>query len=442
MNILFIHQNMPAQFKFLAPALAADGHRVLFLTQACRSKLPGVTEVIYPPPAKGGKETHPYLRTFEDAVLHGQAVVRAINGIKSRGFHPDLVIAHPGWGEALFLKDVLPDVPLILFAELGYRGRGLDVGFDPEDKCTLGTICRARARNAPLLLSLEAADAAVSPTQWQKASHADALQSKIEVIFDGIDTDIVRPRPDARLTLPDGRTVRRGDPVITYVARNLEPYRGFRTFMRAIPHIQRLRPDADIVIAGGSGVSYGRPPGDFPDWRAAMEAEVRFDPARVHFMGRVPYDQYLDILAVGGAHAYLTYPFVLSWSCVEAMAMGALVIGSDTGPVREVIRDGVNGVLTDFFDAEELARKLAGALDHPGRYESLRRAAIATVRRDYGVEHSLPAWRALIGRVMAGHESETARPANDGATVVSPPANRSVRRRAAARRRREAVPAG
>lgn len=436
MNILFIHQNMPAQFKFLAPALAEDGHRVLFLTQACRSKLAGVTDVIYPAPAKGGAETHPYLRTFEDAVLHGQAVVRAINGIKSRGFHPDLVIAHPGWGEALFLKDALPDVPLILFAELGYRGRGLDVGFDPEDKCTLGTLCRARARNAPLLLSLEAADAAVSPTQWQKASHAESLQSKIEVIFDGIDTGIVRPRPEAAFTLPDGRVIRRGDPVITYVARNLEPYRGFRTFMRAIPHVQRLRPDADIIIAGGNGVSYGRAPSGFPDWRSAMEAEVRFNPARVHFMGRVPYDDYLDILAIGGAHAYLTYPFVLSWSCVEAMAMGALVIGSDTGPVQEVIRDGVNGLLTDFFDPEALAGKLVDALDHPDRYEGVRQAAIETVRRDYGVERALPAWRALIERVTGGRKSGTPRPAQ-----IVPPPNRLARRRVAAQKKREAVSA-
>lgn len=441
MNILFIHQNMPAQFKFLAPALAADGHNVLFLTQACRARLPGVTEVIYPAPPARGTDTHYYLRQFEDAVLHGQAVVRAINGIVKRGFRPDLIIAHPGWGEALFLKDVLPKVPLILFAELGYRGRGLDVGFDPEDKASLSTVCRARARNAHLLLSLEAADAAVSPTHWQKASHAEVLQPGIDVIFDGIDTRVVRPRPEARLTLPDGRTVGRGDPVITYVARNLEPYRGFRTFMRAIPLIQQKRPDADIVIVGGDKVSYGRAPADFPNWRAAMEAEVDFDPARVHFMGKLPHDTYLDVLAVSGAHAYLTYPFVLSWSCMEAMAMGALVIGSDTGPVREVIRDGVNGLLTDFFDPAALADRLVEALDHPARFEGLRQAAIETVRQRYDVDQSLPAWRALIQRVMAARGGKALTDAKAMARPAARP-NRSVRRRAAARQRRESPTIG
>lgn len=399
MNILFIHQNMPAQFKHLAPALARDGHRVFFLTQNCRKALPGVVDVTYPTPRQARAGTHNYVRRFEDAVLHGQAVVRALVSLRKRGFTPDLIIAHPGWGEALFLKDLFPQVPVIVFAELAYRGHGLDVGFDHEESCDLNTICRTRARNAHLLLSLEAADAAVSPTYWQRDSHPEALRSKIEVIFDGIDFDVVRPRPRATFKLPDGRLLRRGQPVITYVSRNLEPYRGFRTFMRAIPEIQRRRPDADILIVGSNGVSYGRMPKEFPNWRAAMEAEVSFDPSRVHFLGHVPYDNYLDVLAVSAAHAYLTYPFVLSWSCIEAMGMGALVVGSDTGPVREVIRDGENGLLTDFFDAGALANKLVAALDRPERFERLRRAAIASVQGRYAVEDSLPAWRALIERV-------------------------------------------
>jgi glycosyltransferase involved in cell wall biosynthesis len=399
MNILFIHQNMPAQFKHLAPALAADGHRVLFLTQHCRKKLPGVLDVTYPPPRAVHAGTHHYVRRFEDAVLHGQAVVRALISLRKNDFTPDLIIAHSGWGETLFLKDILPQVPVIIFAELSYRSHGLDVGFDPEEVCDLNTVCRTRARNAHLLVSLEAADAAVSPTHWQRDSHPESLRSKIDVIFDGIDFGVVRPRPRAQFTLPDGRMLRKGHPVITYVSRNLEPYRGFRTFMRAIPEIQRRRPDADILIVGGDEVSYGQLPKGFPNWRAAMAAEVAFDPARVHFLGRLPYDDYLDVLAVGAAHAYLTYPFVLSWSCIEAMAMGALVVGSNTGPVREVIRDGENGILTDFFDPAALADKLVAALDHPQRFERLRRAAVASVQRRYSVEDALPAWRALIERV-------------------------------------------
>jgi glycosyltransferase involved in cell wall biosynthesis len=434
MNILFIHQNMPAQFKHVAPMLAKAGHRVIFLTRSRRASLPGVEAVIYPAPPAVGKSTHPYLRRFEDAVHHGRAVVRAINLLRRQGFVPDLIIAHPGWGEALFLKDVLPAVPLIAFAEFSYRSHGLDAGFDPEESYGLDEMCRTRARNAHLLLSLGAADAAVSPTYWQRQSHPAALQPKIEVMFDGIDLEVVKPRPDASFLLPGGRVLRRGDPIITYVARNLEPYRGFRTFMRSIPHLQRLRPDADILIVGGNAVSYGRAPAGFADWRSAMDAEVRYDPARVHFLGRLPYDRYLDVLAIGSAHAYLTYPFVLSWSCIEAMAMGALVVGSDTGPVREVIRDGENGLLTDFFDPEALARKLVAALDDPGCFEPLRGAAIETARDNYGIDRALSQWRDLVSRITANGPARQAAVAPPLA-VARVPANRAERRRVAARSR-------
>ncbi|ARS28027.1 glycosyl transferase family 1 [Sphingomonas sp. KC8] len=400
MNILFIHQNMPGQFKHLAPMLAAQpGNRVVFLTQTVRRSLPGVEPATYPAPRASNGAGHHYLRRFEDAVRHGQQAARAIQQLARSGFRPDLVIAHPGWGEALFVKDVLPATPLILFAELCYRSHGLDIGFDPEEECTIDTICRTRIRNAPLLTSLESCDAAVSPTKWQKASHPEAFHDKIDVIFDGIDVDHVRPRPAAGFTLPDGRVLRRGDPVITYVARNLEPYRGFRTFMRAIPHIQRLRPDAEILIIGGDDVSYGSKPATHPNWREAMCAEVPFDPARVHFTGRLGYDAYLDALAVSAAHVYLTYPFVLSWSCVEAMAMGALVIASDTGPVREVITDGVNGILVDFFDARALAHTVTRVLPVQAALQPLRDAARATVVEHYALGDSLAKWQRVVERV-------------------------------------------
>ena len=430
MNILFIHQNMPGQFKHLAPMLAAQpGNRVLFLTQTVRRTLPGVEAVTYPAPHQGKGGGHHYLRRVEDAVRHGQQVARAIQNLVRTGFRPDLVIAHPGWGEALFVKDILPATPLILFAELCYRSHGLDIGFDPEEPCTIDTICRTRIRNAPLLTSLESCDAAVSPTAWQKASHPEAFHDRIDVIFDGIDVDVVRPRPMAGFALPDGRVLRRGDPVITYVARNLEPYRGFRTFMRAIPHIQRLRPDAEILIIGGDDVSYGSKPATHANWREAMCAEVRFDPARVHFTGRLGYDTYLDALAVSAAHVYLTYPFVLSWSCVEAMAMGALVIGSDTGPVREVITDGVNGILVDFFDEQALARVVDRVLSAQAALHPLRAAARATVVDRYALSDSLSQWQQVVHRV-AGIETAPAAPRTRSVKTVSGAGSRKpIRRR-------------
>ncbi len=343
---------MPGQFKHLAPLLAArPENRVVFLTRRDNIELPGVVRATYAEPADAGERTHQYVKRYEAAVRYGQQVVRGITSLRQKGFEPDLIIAHPGWGESLFLKDVCPGVPVINFCEFYYEGRGLDVGFDPEDPSGIDDICRARARTAHLLSSLESCDIGVAPTQWQKSVHPAALRDRIEVIFDGIDTDVVKPLADASFTLPGGRTIRRGDRVVTYVARNLEPYRGFRPFMRAIPMLQRLQPDAEIVIVGGDEVSYGKKPRGFANWREAMQAEVAFDPARVHFTGRIPYDQYLRLLSVSDVHVYLTYPFVLSWSCVETMAAGGLVIGSDTPPVREVIEHGVNGLLVNFFDS-------------------------------------------------------------------------------------------
>jgi glycosyltransferase involved in cell wall biosynthesis len=399
-NILFVHQNMPGQFKHLAPLLARDPkNRVVFVTARKDAELPNIGRVVYEVPKEASKETHQYLRRLENAVRYGQQVVRALQGLAAKGFVPDLVIAHPGWGEALYIKDVFPNTRLINFCEFYYHGRGLDVGFDPEDAADLDSVCRARTRNAHLLSSLESCDAGVSPTQWQKSTHPVAFHDKIDVIFDGINPAIVKPIPGAYVTV-GAKTFRRGDKVVTYLARNLEPYRGFRTFMRSIPHIQRMQPDADILIVGGEDVSYGAAPRDHKTWRAAMEAEVAFDPSRVHFLGKLPYAQYLSVLQLSAAHIYLTYPFVLSWSCVEAMCAGALLIASNTQPVRELVRDGENGLLTDFFDAEALAARVSDALDNQERYAPLREAARATVLDGYTIETCLPKWLSLIDRVM------------------------------------------
>jgi glycosyltransferase involved in cell wall biosynthesis len=400
---------MPGQFKHLAPLLAArPENRVVFLTRRRDIELPGVVRASYAEPANPGANTHQYVKRYEAAVRYGQQVVRGIASLRHKGFEPDVIIAHPGWGEALFLKDACPGARVINFCEFYYQGRGLDVGFDPEDPAGIDDLCRARARTAHLLSSLESCDAAVSPTRWQKSVHPVAFHDKIELIFDGIDTDLVRPIADASFTLPNGRSVRRGDKVVTYIARNLEPYRGFRPFMRAIPGIQRLQPDAEIVIVGGDDVSYGKKPRDFANWREAMLAEVVLDRSRVHFTGRIPYDQYLRLLSVSDAHVYLTYPFVLSWSCVEAMAAGGLVIGSDTPPVREVIEHGVNGLLVNFFDSAGIAAQVGAALADPARFAPLRDEARRTVEAHYALKHCLPKWSSLIDRLLEGRDAGAA----------------------------------
>jgi Glycosyltransferase len=242
----------------------------------------------------------------------------------------------------------------------------------------------ARSRSSHLLLSLEACDFGISPTNWQKSVHPKPFHQKIEVIFDGIDTDRASPADNVQLTTGD-LTLRSGEEVLTYVARNLEPYRGFRTFMHALPKILERRPSARIVVVGGNGVSYGSKPKGFKSWRDAMLAEVHLDTSRVHFIERLAYDDLLTLFRISRAHVYLTYPFVLSWSCLEAMACGTLVIGSDTPPVREVIEHGKNGLLTDFFDADALAEQAIDALARPNRYDALKREARKTMIERYDV---------------------------------------------------------
>lgn len=402
MNVLFIHQNMPGQFKHLAPVLASNPkNKVVFLTKRRDIKLSGVINVIYEQPKAASPHTHQYLRRSENAVRYGQRVAQSLISMRNKGFEPDIILAHPGWGESLYCKDILPHAKLVNYCEFFYKVRGADLDFDPENISDLDAVCRARTRTSHLLLSLTSCDAGVSPTEWQKKVHPNEFHSKIEVIFDGIDTQIVKPVPAASLMLPNGRTLTAKDKVVTYVARNLEPYRGFRTFMRSVPHIQRLHPDAEIVIIGGDETGYGAPPkdGNHKTWRGVMDAEVSYRSDTVHFLGRIPYAEFLNALTISSAHIYLTYPFVLSWSCLEAMACGALVIASATPPVEEVIEDGKNGILVDFFDHKALAESVSDALSNNEKYTHIRREARATVRRDYELRTCLPKWLDLIKRI-------------------------------------------
>jgi len=401
MKVLFIHQNMPGQFKHLAPAMARAGHEVVFLTQRSDVELPGVRQATYAKPRAAHASTHHYVRLFENSVRAGQQVVRAGMQLHKQGWVPDVIVAHPGWGEALFLKDLWPKVPLLNFCEFYYGGEGSDIGFLAEEPADLDAICRVRARNASHLLSLEACDAGVTPTHWQLSRHPRPFRDKIRVIFDGIDCGTVRPDARARFTLPDGRVLTAGDEVVTYVARNLEPYRGYPSFVRALPALLEQRPQAQVVIVGGDEVSYGRNPPEAANWREHMAREVSLDPARVHFTGKLPYAQYLALLQVSSLHVYLTVPFVLSWSCLEALSAGCLVLASGTAPVLEVIDDGVNGLLCDFASPQDIADKAAAALAGRAGLGALCKAARQTVLERYDLSRCLPEQMKLVSEVAA-----------------------------------------
>lgn len=390
MKILFVHQNCPGQFKHLAPALAArEGWDVRFLTRPGKPDVAGVTKIEYDLARQPGDQTHRYVRTLEAAVLYGQATARAAEKLRQTGFVPDVIVGHAGWGETMYLKDVFPTARLLGYFEYYYRAYGSDVDFDPNHRIGLDERARIRTKNAAQFISLEAADWGVTPTLWQKAQLPREFHGKISVIHEGIDTATVVPGEHTAITLPSGVRLSRADEVVTYVARNLEPYRGFPSFMRAAEEICRRRPAAQLLVVGGDGVSYGRPLPDGQSYREKALAEVDIDPARVHFLGRLPYEQYLKVLQVSAVHVYLTYPFVLSWSMLEAMASECVVVGSDTRPVLEIIRDGENGLLVDFYDPAGIADRVDQVLDHEDRMAATRTRARRTIVRRYSLDKCL-----------------------------------------------------
>lgn len=388
MKILFLHQNFPGQFLHLAPELVRRGHECLALTDPGNRRASPIPVLRYrfDPETVDPKATR-LGRNYTQASDRGVAVARACRQLReTRGYMPDLVFGHSAWGETLFVKEVWPEAKLLIYAEYYYRGQGADVGFDPEFQSGgFDQQLIAQGRAAHLGQALVHADAGLAPTRWQASTFPASLQGMLTTIHDGVDTTRLRPDPQAQVTLPDGTTLRAGDEVLTFVNRNLEPYRGYHIFLRALPAALAARPKARVVIVGGEGTSYGPGPREGGSWKQKILAEVgdRIDQSRLHFTGKLPYDSYVALMQVSRAHAYLTYPFVLSWSMVEAMAMGAHVVASNTAPVTEVIRDGVNGTLVNFFDVDGWSRELITALAHPERFTDLRQAARRTAVEGY-----------------------------------------------------------
>jgi glycosyltransferase involved in cell wall biosynthesis len=387
MNILFIHQNFPGQFKHLAPALAAKGHEVVAMTMQKIQAVTwqGIRMVPYQPLQGSTPQIHPWVSDMETKVIRGEACFRAALQMKAKGFTPDIVIAHPGWGESLFVKEVWPDARLGIYCEFFYHRAGADVGFDPEflDKDP-GNVCRLRMKNINNLLHFDIADAGISPTHWQASTFPERFRDKITVVHDGIDTNVLRPNPDAGLTLNNNIRLTPETPVITFINRNLEPYRGYHIFMRALPEILDRNPEVRVLIIGGSEVSYGAAPPQGTTWKEIFLNEVkdRLDMSRVHFTGRIPYDQYMAVMQVSTVHVYLTYPFVLSWSLLEAMSMGCCIVAGDTKPLHEAIEHGKTGMLKDFFDAKGIADQVSDLLGNEAERQRLgenaRRFAVET----------------------------------------------------------------
>jgi glycosyltransferase involved in cell wall biosynthesis len=398
LKILFVHQNFPAQFKHLAPALASRGHDVTAMTM--QQVQPGHWQDVRLVPYTATRGTaagvHPWVSDFETKTIRGEACFRTALKMRAQGYTPDVVVAHPGWGESLFLKEVWPEARLGIYCEFFYQLQGADSGFDPEFAVSdEGDACRLRLKNLNNLLHFQAADAGLSPTRWQASTYPESFRRHITVVHDGIDTDALVPNPQVRLTVrtADGRqlTLTRADEVVTFVSRNLEPYRGYHVFMRALPALLKRRPKARVLIVGGDDVSYGARPPEGKGWKDRFVNEVRsqipdVDWARVHFLGRLPHHLFTGLQQLSSVHVYLTYPFVLSWSLLEAMSCACAIVASDTPPLHEAIRHGENGRLVDFFDQHALVKEVGDLLDQPEERERLGAAARVFARQHYDLK--------------------------------------------------------
>lgn len=399
-HVLIIHQNFPGQFGLLTAALMERGDRVVGIGGPTSRQIDGVPLARW----RQGRGSTPNI--FYQAVraeadlIRGEAGLRAAMALKERGFTPDVIVAHPAWGETVHLRQVYPDVPQLLFGELHYRAKGGDTDFDFEfDTTNINDDMRIHAKNAVQTLALMDADRIVCPTRFQADSFPRLFQPMIEVIHEGVDTERAKKRP-AVLELPNGRRLDGSTPVITFINRRFERLRGFHIFMRALPDFLAACPEAQVVLIGEEqGVSYGAPLPDGREWKDHMLAEVgdRLDLDRVHFLGRVEHGRMIDALSLSWGHVYYTYPFVLSWSLLEAMSCECLIIGSDTAPVREVVEDGANGVLNDFFDVPALTAAMVRAAREPEAFTAMRKAARATVVPRYDSRLTgVPAWLRLI----------------------------------------------
>lgn len=392
MRILLIHQNFPGQYKHLAPKLAELGHQVVALTPKVQKpvKWQGVNVIPYAIRGSSTANLHPWLIDFETKVLRGQSCYTAARDLRKRGFTPDVILAHHGWGESMFLKDVWPEARLGLYCELYHLTTKEFTDFDPEfAKDDLETdALRIRMKNLNNRLHAEVMDASISPTAFQASTFPDSYQSRLTVAHDGIDTAVVKPDPEAALEITGGKVVTRDDEVITFINRNLEPYRGYHIFMRALPELLQRRPNAQVVMIGGDEVSYGASPPKGQTWKQLYIDEVRSkipdaDWERVHFLGRVPYDRFLAMMQVSRVHVYLTYPFVLSWSLLESMATECAIVASSTRPVQEVLTEGETGRMVDFFDGPAMVERVCELMDDPEQRRALGKAARAFAVENY-----------------------------------------------------------
>jgi glycosyltransferase involved in cell wall biosynthesis len=412
MRILLIHPNFPSQLRSIAAVLASNpAHEVAFLTMAEEGEMQGVRKIVYKPKREPAPQTHHYIRPFEGSILQGQAAYEVMLTEKQRGWIPDLIFGHAGWGPTLFMKDLFPRTPLALNFEWYYHAHGTDCDFDPSEPVTADDEARIRIKNACLLSELASSDAGLCPTRFQYEQYPPHLRQRLIISHEGIDTNFFKPDPEEKLILPKptpdnplNKLDLSGHPeIVTYATRGMEPYRGFPQFIEAVHLLLQQRPNVQIVIAGDDRVAYGKAAPEGTTYKKMMLEKFPLDEDRVHFVGSLPYGEYVKLLKCTTAHVYLTRPFVLSWSMLEAMSCEGLVVGSDTAPVQEVITNGINGLLVDFFKPDQLAQTVSNVLDRPKDFDQIRKKARETVLAKYDLNSCLQQRLAWLSSLIANN---------------------------------------
>jgi glycosyltransferase involved in cell wall biosynthesis len=397
-GVLFVHNNFPAQFRDLAQALLDRGVKVAAIGGETAPGVAGVAIGRYALDRGTTPGVFPYAVRAEADLIRAAAAFRMAKVLKEAGFDPAVIVGHPGWGETTFIDEAWPDAKRVMFAEFFYRGRGLDIDFDDEFfETTEQAVLTGKAKNPVMTLAYAEADVIVAPTEFQASVLPEVFRPRVRVIHEGVDVDAIRPGPAEPFDLPDGRTIAPGTPVITYVNNHLEPMRGLHIFARALPRLMAEVPDAQVVVFGRENARpYGGQAPEGATWRQLVFEGLEVDAARLHFMGKAPHAQMLAAMRLSTAHVYYTYPFVLSWSLVEAMASGCYVIGSDTPPLHDAITDGVNGRLLPFFDVEALSQALIDACRDPRAAAPLRAAARKTAVAKFSSRDGREAWLQVL----------------------------------------------
>ena len=395
-KILFLHTNFPAQYRRLLPYLKDKGGfdiRVGTLKEN-KQKIE-VPHVRFAQHREARREIHPALTRTENAVLTGQAAYTALHAFRRDNWIPDLICAHSGYGAGLFAKDVFPDSKYLAYHEWYFNGALTDDG-QPASADDHNGLVRGRMANVPFLVDLAAMDLGITPTRYQHSQFPTAFQPHIRVLHDGVDTDFYTPSNSATVNLAKGGSLTQDSEVITYVARGMEPYRGFPQFMEAVSKVQKQNPNVHTIIAGQDRVAYGSRRKDGQTYKEHALKTLDLDMSRIHFPGLVNFETLRELFRISSVHVYLTAPFVLSWSMIEAMSAGCIVLGSDTPPVQEVIRDGEHGFLVDLLDSDKIAERILDIVKNNASLGEVRRKARENILLNYDAKNTLPCHRQMI----------------------------------------------